>query len=141
MSEETMNADPTVSIWGLVFACFFATWVVLGLSGFYLFYVRSDVYFKRRWFPRYIVLVGVLFVLFSTALTALSAQSLGALGILVVLVPAAGLISWLNIKFTRFCDKCGATVYQQNWLAPMNFCSKCGAELDGKPVPRDDLLD
>ncbi|APW64292.1 zinc ribbon domain-containing protein [Paludisphaera borealis] len=136
-----MKPDTAKILEGIVTACFFGTWVVLGIGGFLVFYLGRDVAFKRKWFPRYILLVGVLFVLFSTTLMVLSSRSLGALGMLVFVIPATALISYLNIKFTYFCNQCGATLHNQNWLNPMRFCSKCGAELDAKPKLRDDLLE
>lgn len=136
-----MKPDTISVLNGIVTACFVGTWIVLGIGGFFLFYLGRDVAFKRRWFPRYVILGGVLFVFFSTTLSALSSRSLGGLGVLVLVVPAVCLISWLNIRFTKFCDKCGATVYNQNWFSPMKFCSKCGAELDAKPILHDNLLE
>jgi len=44
----------------IVTACFVVTWIVLGISGFIAFYLRRDVAFKRKWFPRYVVLAGIL---------------------------------------------------------------------------------
>jgi hypothetical protein len=136
-----MNNDTLGVLSGIVSTCFFGTWIVLGVGGFFLFYLGRDVAFKRKWFPRFITFVGVLFVFFSTTLMVLSSRSLGALSILVIVVPAVFLISFLNIKFTKFCDKCGATVYDQSWFAPMKYCSKCGAELDARPKVHDDRLE
>jgi hypothetical protein len=133
-----MQPDTLTTLNAIVTSCFVGTWIVLGVAGFFLFYVGRDVAFKRKWFPRFIVLVGILFVLFSTTLMVLSSRSLGALGILVLVIPATALISYLNIKFTKFCDKCGVTIYAQNWFVPMRFCSKCGAELNPKPKLYDD---
>jgi hypothetical protein len=136
-----MNPDTVAVINGFVTACFFGTWIVLGVTGFFLFYVGRNVAFKRKWFPRFIILVGVLFVVFTTTIMVSSSRSLGALGILVILIPATAFISYLNIKFTKFCDKCGVTIHSQNWFAPIRFCSKCGALLDAKPKVEGDLLE
>ena len=129
---------PTLS--GIVTACFVGTWIVLGITGFIVFYLQRDVAFKRKWFPRYVILAGVLFVFFSTTLMVLQSRSFSALGVLIVVVPMVVIITYLNIKFTRFCDKCGATVFDSNWFSPMKFCSKCGAELiSAKPDELNDL--
>jgi hypothetical protein len=79
-------------------------------------------------------------VLFSTTLVVLESRSLSALGVLIILVPAVGVISFLIIRFTKFCSKCGATVYDFNWFSPTRFCSKCGAELtSAKPGDLNEL--
>ena len=133
-----MQPDTVKTVHDIIATCFVGTWIVLGVAGFFFFYVGRNVAFKRKWFPRFIVLAGVLFVLFSTTLMVLSSRSLGTLGILVLVIPATALISYLNIKFTKFCDKCGVTIYAQNWFVPMRLCSKCGAELNPKPKLHDD---
>jgi hypothetical protein len=114
---------------GIVTVCFFVTWIVLGISGFIVFYLRRDVAVKRKWFPRYAILAGVLFVFFSSTLWVLESRSYSELGVFVVVVPMVVIITYMNIKFTRFCDKCGATVFDYYWFSPMKFCSKCGVEL------------
>jgi hypothetical protein len=62
------------------------------------------------------------------------------LGILFLVVPAVVLISYLNIKVTKFCDNCGARLYNHTWFAPMRSCSKCGAELDAAKTTHGDSL-
>ncbi len=101
----------------LPFPVFAATWVLLGVLGFYLFYLGKDADFKRKWFPRWIALIGVLFVLF-IALTGFPMQMLlfGFPGIL--------LISWLNIRQTRFCSSCGRMVWSSAPFTQPDFCSK-----------------
>jgi membrane protease YdiL (CAAX protease family) len=113
----------------LVTTVFVATWIVLAIVGF-LGSRRMSAAAKRWWMPRWMILIALLFVFFATSLTVLSSRSWSSLGILIVLLPVVILISYLNIKFTKFCDKCGSTLYNYNWFQPMRFCSKCGAELD-----------
>jgi hypothetical protein len=125
---------------GIVIAVFFGTWVVLGVAGFLFFYLGRDAALKRRWFPRFVVLGGVLFVFFATTLSVLSSRSPEGLGVLVLVVPAVLLISWLNIKHTKFCDECGAMTINQNWFASMRYCPRCGASFDSKPSVDDDPL-
>jgi hypothetical protein len=124
-----MNDLAADALSGIVTVCFFGTWVVLGMSGFVIFFLWRDAAFKRKWFPRYVILAGVLFVFFSSTLAVLQSRSFSALALLVIVVPMVVLISYLNIKFTKFCVKCGATVIDHNYFSPMRFCSKCGAEL------------
>jgi hypothetical protein len=121
---------------GIVPACFIGTWIILGISGFIVFYLRRDVAFKRKWYPRYVILAGFHFVTFVTALAVLQSRSFSGLALSVVVLPVVVLITYLNIKFTKFCDKCGATAFDHNWFTPMRFCSKCGTEFAAsKPFP------
>ncbi len=108
----------------LPFLVFFATWVLLGIAGFYLFYLGNDVAFKRKWFPRWIALIGVLFVLF-IALTGFPMQ------MLLFAIPAILLISFVNIRQTRFCSSCGRMLWDSTPFSRPDFCSKCGAKLEG----------
>ncbi len=124
-----MNELDADNLSGILTACFFGTWAVLGIGGFIVFYLQKDQAFKRKWFPRFVILGAVLFVLFATTLMVLQRRSFSALGILVLLVPMVSLIAYLNIKFTKFCSNCGATIIDNNWFSPMRFCSKCGAKL------------
>ena len=39
------------------------------------------------------------------------------------------LITFLNVKLTRFCDACGETVQARRAFVPAKFCPKCGAPL------------
>ncbi len=137
-----MNNNP--SLGDIITTCFIGTWVVLMIGGFFLLHLGKDAAFKRKWFPRYVILGGVLFVAFSTAIsTAMFAPSRTphVFTMLAFMVPMVVLISYLNIKMTRFCDQCGLTIYNQTWLHRMKFCSSCGAELDAKPKPDRDLLE
>lgn len=52
--------------------------------------------------------------------------------ILLIVVPAVAFISFLNIRMTKFCDSCGATLYNTAWFRPMRFCSSCGASMAEK---------
>ena len=45
--------------------------------------------------------------------------------------PIVALIGFINLKTVKFCDQCGATLYNSNWFGPMRYCSRCGAELTG----------
>lgn len=125
----------------VITAIFIGTWIVLAIVGG-LVSRRMDAAAKRRWMPRWVILVGILFAIFATTLTILESRSLASAGILIVIVPAVALTSYLSTKFTKFCDNCGATLYNHNWFTPMRFCSKCGAKLvDGKPSKVDGLLE
>lgn len=123
MNKQTVDLLETI-----INVAFPATWVALAIVGF-VASRRLTPKVKRRWLPRFAILVGVLFVFFATSLSVLSSRTLSSLNVLILVVPATILITYLNIKFTNVCEKCGALQYSYNWFDPMKFCSKCGAEL------------
>lgn len=122
-------------------ACFFGVWFVLGTVAVVLFYFGTDVTLKRRWYPRFVILSGILFGTFASSFFVIKSPSLGGAGILVLVIPVVAFVSYLNIKLVKFCDKCGAMLYSQNPFASMKFCSRCGAELNPKPAAYDNLLE
>ncbi len=107
-----------------IFPIFFVVWIALGIAGSFLFYFSKNVQFKKRYFPWYIILAGVLFISFGLV-TGLP------LVMLFFMVPAVALITFLNIRFTRFCDNCGRTISTQGMFGKVEYCAKCGAKLNG----------
>ena len=135
-----MNGNPDPFLSGFISALFIFTWIVLGIVGFFGFYLGEDVAFKRKWFRPFAILVGVLFIVFGSALTVLHSRNLSDRLTLFGVVPLVAIIVYWNIKITKFCD-CGAMLYNRNWFSPMRFCSKCGASLTPKPKSHDDFLE
>lgn len=135
-----MNQEPTTSLEGHLLICFVATWFLVVVCGVFLIYEGEDVAFKRKWFPWYVILAGVLFVAFTTVLWVLSTPFSESLLILLFMVPAVALTSYLNIKFTKFCDGCAKPIHRLNWFAPRKFCSSCGAKLDTIPKKSENFL-
>ncbi len=105
-----------------VFPIFFGVWVVFGILSFYLFFVRNDYDFKVKYFKYFSILAGVLFIGFSVA-TGMPLQ------IFLVMVPAVILITFLNIRITRFCKNCGKTIVNNVPFSKIDFCPKCGSKL------------
>ena len=103
-----------------LFPFFFAVWIALGI-GTSIFYLRAGFETKRRWHPRIVIGVGILFLAF--ALT-----TKPDLKMLLFAGPAIALITILNWKRTKFCPQCGRTAYAQ--FRPNYFCQTCGAALD-----------
>src|SRR5687767_6638119 len=103
---------------------FMVVWCLLGVGSFLFFHFNRNAALKRRVFPAFVVAVGLIFggfVYFSAG----SQQP----QVLYMLVPALLLISFLNIRQTRFCDSCGKTLYRQPIFSRPRFCPHCGAEL------------
>ena len=106
------------------FGIFFGVWIILGIISFILFFrAGADVATKKRFFPRFVIGAGALFLFFIYFTT---------LQIWPVLLatPFVILISYLNVKFNTFCDKCGKPVMPfQNFQLRAKFCGRCGSEL------------
>lgn len=123
-----------------LFSCFFVTWILLMLGGMVAVSLSKDAAFKRWWFPRLMIFGGIFMVSLPTTIMVLQSD-FEALAALVVFVPLICLIIYLNIKSTKFCDRCGAACREFSWLSRMKFCSRCGAELEAKPKPNIDPLE
>jgi hypothetical protein len=108
-----------------MFPIFFGTWIVLGILSFYLFFIRNDYEFKVKYFKFFVILVGILFLGFVTAM-GVPPQ------VFVIMVPAVALITFLNIKFTRFCKNCGKTIINNVPFTKIEFCPKCGSKLQDR---------
>jgi len=102
------------------FFVFFGVWVALGLASA-LFIWRGSPEAKRAWFPRLSVLTGVLFVSFAYWV-------MPHPPVLYLLIPATAFITFLNIRSTKFCAKCGAYHQSFDWFYKVSFCRKCGSE-------------
>ena len=97
----------------------------VAVAGAVVFYGGKDAVIKRKWWPRYCMLSGGLFLAFM-ALSVLQTPGPNAWPSFTVMVLVAGIILF-NMKKTKFCDQCGAFVRAQ-WETP-KFCPKCGAKL------------
>jgi hypothetical protein len=106
---------------GAVFPVFFFVWVALAIGGFVFFTTNKDAARKRRLFPRLAIGAGAAFGLVIAAMAPWPAALL--------FIPFIGVITWLNIRMTRFCDACGRTLINHAWWAKMNYCPYCGAKL------------
>lgn len=107
---------------GHIFLIFFAVWMALGITSFLLFYLGRNVSFKRRYYPWSVGLAGVLFLGFMAAMRL-------PFPFLALATPFVVLITYLNLRGTRFCGACGRTITGQNPFSTPEFCSKCGASL------------
>ena len=104
-----------------VIPVFLVVWVALAAGGFMFFAFNKDVARKRLYFPRYVIGAGVLFGLIIAFMAPLPATLL--------FLPFIALISWLNIRMTRFCGGCGRLLINQQWWVRMKFCPYCGEKL------------
>ena len=129
--------DETIKLLGsILIACFVGTWIVLGIIAMFVFALGKNAPLKKKWFPRFIILVGILFVSFTGTMMVIQSRSFGSLPFVAVMIPFVALISYLNLRCTKFCDNCGATIIDHNPFSRMRFCLKCGAEFDVQPEAR-----
>lgn len=110
------------------FPVFIFVWIAFGIASWIFILTRSTAASKRKWFCRICILAGIIFGLFTALVMIAWRQPLPLLFVL----PFIGLIMWLNIKMTRFCDSCGKMTVCQNILNPFKFCPKCGTEYESK---------
>ena len=116
------------------FAVFFATWIVLAIVMFCIFFLNKDAKKKKKYFPYILVSVAALFVFFVIWI------SNGAFTpMLPIIIPFIGLIMFLNYRGTDFCESCGRTQFNQNPFIKAKFCKHCGNELNqsNKAVERN----
>lgn len=102
-----------------LFFVFFALWGAMAL-GVVLFMWRASPTAKRTWFPRFQIAGGLLFALFTCWI-------IPNRDVLYFVLPSAALITFLNIRTTKFCMKCGA--YHRTFADDDSICRKCGAAL------------
>ena len=107
-----------------VFITFMAVWLCLALISFLFFHFNKNATLKRRIHPGYIIFVGVVFLGFLYLHIGRNQPR-----IFWFAIPAVTLISYLNIRRTRFCDSCGLTLYPR--FSKDRFCPQCGNTLIG----------
>lgn len=106
----------------LAFPVFVFTWIILGIISFIVFFLGKNAQLKRKLWPPFVIVGGVLFIGF--------AYTMGFRGEgIYFLVPVIILTSFLNIRFTKFCDGCGKIITNKNFLSKIESCPKCGEKL------------
>lgn len=103
---------------------FFATWALLGLASFLLFFrSKADPKAKRR---RIVVMNAALPVFFCGFVYWISDSP----KFLILVAPFAAVIAITNIRIMKVCEKCGAVQMKRSaGLQSAKFCSQCGAAL------------
>lgn len=129
-----MNHGPTLALLAQVpspntpeqqqgFLIFSVCWVILGIASFLFFYFNRNAPLKRKIFPVFVVATGFTFAAF------LVYETRGEPRALSIALPMIALITFLNIRTTRFCDPCGRTLIRQPLFTRPSFCPHCGARL------------
>lgn len=108
---------------------FVGAWAILALAGFLMFYRGSTAAFKRRWFRWFVGFSGALFAAYILLWTYPHWQDGMPPLLIFVALPMIAFISYVNIKVTKFCDRCGSSAFPLGGFTPPAQCPKCGAPL------------
>ncbi len=108
------------------FVVFMVAWLLLGAGSAAFFWLSKDVELKKWLHPRLTIAAAVLFGGFTIWWMGWWPAP--------IMVPALVLITWLNIRNTRWCPGCGRMIMNQAFFIRAEFCQKCGARLDGREV-------
>lgn len=101
---------------------FFGTWAVLAIISFAILFLVNNAQLKRKLWSPLVMGAGLIFIAFTYAM--------GFDGpALYIMAPTVILITYLNLRSTKFCDSCGKTMINQNFWVKPEFCSKCGEKL------------
>jgi len=76
---------------------------------FVIFFLGKNAALKRKLWPPFVIGTGLLFVFF-VYLMGFGDQAM------YMMVPAVILITFLNLRATKFCDSCGKTIINQNFV-------------------------
>ncbi len=102
---------------------FLGIWGVLGIGNAAFFLGSKNAKLKKRLFPWAMAFFAAVFALFLLLVSGGQPEFLVAL-------PMLALIVWGNVRATKFCESCGATIVNILWFMKMSHCSRCGADLE-----------
>jgi hypothetical protein len=105
------------------FYYFWLTWVFLGFGNFLFFRFNKNAGLKRFLFP--FVVIFATSVLLYFIWTEVNIRDFEFW--IFALISVA--IGFLNIKNTKFCNNCGATVFNNRIFQTAKHCPKCEADL------------
>ncbi len=117
------NGNPEQAGPGAIFWVFMAVWIPLVIVNACFFFGSRDARLKRKVLPWVLVGGGTLFVLFMVLIS-------GELWVLFFGSATVFLVGVVTLRGTRFCDRCGATLYNQFGFCRRLFCPYCGAALE-----------
>ena len=106
----------------IVFVVIMGLFIALGIAGSIIFFLGKNVTFKKKYFPWYVISIGVLFA-FSILVTGMPLIGL------IVFIPVIALITFINLRTIKFCDSCGKIIINRAWFTKLSFCPHCGEKL------------
>jgi len=116
-----MKPDPMAPY----FPVFMVTWVAFGIGSWLWIRTRPSADEKHLWHRRVTIASGFVFGAFITFTLFQWHQPFA----LLIFLPFLVLITFLNLRFTFFCDACGKMSHSQQWFSSTYHCPKCGHKL------------
>ena len=96
--------------------------IFLAIAYSAIYFLGTSAHLKRRLFIPVNVLMGITVVVFVWITD-------GTTQTMLIFVPFLLISCYLNIRATKFCDSCGKTIINPNFLTPPKFCTNCGESL------------
>jgi FtsH-binding integral membrane protein len=116
-----MKPDPMAPY----FPAFMVTWIALGIGSWVWIRSRPSADEKRFWHRRVTIGAGIVFGIF----IAFTLQQWHQPFALLIFLPFLALITFLNLRYTFFCDACGKMSHSQQWFSSTYHCPRCGHKL------------
>ncbi len=109
-----MRHDPAAPY----FPIYFIIWALLGLIGTLWIRSRPTPQEKKKWFDRFVIVMGIFIAGFTCFVAVLWKQYL----IIPFVLVAGSVISILNIRNVRYCEECG----KKSSSRTSSYCPHCG---------------
>ncbi|KUM02873.1 hypothetical protein KIF53_21395 [Chromobacterium subtsugae] len=100
---------------------FMTVWIAMAIGGLAFSTLSRNAKLKRKVSRIVMIAAPLLFCLFAWHQGAQASE-------FAIFLPFLALITFLNLRNTRFCDACGATQHSRGFSRPRH-CSQCGASL------------
>ncbi|MCW8108484.1 hypothetical protein OPS25_08250 [Alteromonas ponticola] len=106
-----------------IFFIFSGVWIVLIIISFLVFFVSKNAERKKKLWVPFIIFAGALFIVVMYLMDSDKEE-------IYFMVPMIVLISFFNIRSTKFCSACGKTNKNYNFFSQPKYCSDCGQALE-----------
>jgi hypothetical protein len=97
----------------------------IGIGSWVLIRSRATAKEKKKWADRAVIVSGVFVIGFSCFMLVMWKHYFW----LPIAIGAGVLISYLNIRNTFYCDRCGKRSFCQIWFSDTFHCPHCGNKL------------
>ena len=106
---------------------FFIIYMTLGAIHDKLFIKSKNLAFKKKYFITGTVILSGFFASFTTYIVFMKIH--GDFYIWLFFILVLSLITYLNIRNTKFCESCGSTIRKVFPFERNNYCEICGNKL------------
>lgn len=103
----------------------FVILAALGFAGGLFLRFNENVKLRKRFLPLYHIGLALLF-----ALLFLVAVACGKSLSLLIGIPIIAITTWINLRISFICEKCGKFNYEYSNFAKEVYCAKCGAKVE-----------